>query len=58
MSGLSTAVGFDNRQDTPIRSMVGAMTSSLIEQHESQLPQQRVHLVKADVAGVGFHLRT
>src|SRR3989304_675913 len=48
MAGLSTAVGVDNRQDTPIRSMLRAMTSSLVKQDESQLPQQRIHFLKAD----------
>jgi len=42
-SGLAPAVWFHNRQHTPIGSMVRAMTTPLVEQHESLVFQQRSH---------------
>lgn len=55
MAGLPTTVWFDNRQYASIRAMVCAVTSSLIEKHETVIFQQRIYLAEVDATGTVPH---
>jgi hypothetical protein len=55
MTGFVSSMRFYKRQHSAILSMIGAMTTPLIEQNKTFLLKQRVHFGKADAAGAVFH---
>jgi hypothetical protein len=57
MTSLATAMWFHDGQDPPIGTMVRAMAAALIEQHESLVSQQGIHLGEPDVPRRVLHLR-
>jgi hypothetical protein len=51
MAGVSFSMRAHYREQPAIRSVVSAMTSPLVEQHEAFLTQQCLHFPKANAVG-------